>query len=273
MLKQARQLLRQGYENCLEKVKDSAYFVSYADEKFIHSQQVLGAGNYILKHEKWFATQNEQFIDMTKAAVLLHDIGRFEQISGQYVNRDAKFDHGPMGALKLAQIPMFSDIRITLPIKHHGHLIEDFYADDEWKALSDENLKKEIEQIIFAIRDADKIANFNLIMYDKKMLMPLFVPYLEDVKDKRQQISDKVLKDFMAHATVKHQYIATQADEMLAYISWIYDINYPSSICFCQKLNLIEMMFDTLLRFHKDNDLNNQLKKELNGYIEQHFGL
>lgn len=273
MLRQARQLLRQGYEGCLEKVKDSDYFVSYADEKFIHSQQVLGAGNYILKHEKWFASQSEQFIDMTKAAILLHDIGRFDQISGQYADRSAKFDHGPMGALKLAQLPTYNDIRITLPIKHHGHLIEDFYADEEWKTLNDEKLKEEIEQIIFAIRDADKIANFNLIMYDKKMLMPLFVPYLEDIKDKRQQITDKVLEDFFAHSTVNHKNIATQADEMLTYIGWIFDINYPSSIRFCQKLNLIEMMFDTLLRFHNDKELNKRLKNEMNDYIRQRFGL
>ncbi len=273
MLRQAKQLLRREYDDCVKKVKDSAYFLSYADEKFIHSQQVLGAGNYILKHENWFAAQSKHFLDMTKAAILLHDIGRFDQISGQYADRDAKFDHGPMGAMKLAQIPMFNDIRITLPIKHHGHLIDDFYADAQWTSLTNEKLKQEIKQIIFAIRDADKIANFNLIMYNKNMLMPLFVPYLENMHDKRQQISYKVLKDFFAHTTIKHQHIATQADEMLTYIGWIFDINYSTSIRFCKKLNLIEMMFDTLLKFHNDKDLNDQLKNELNIYIKRRFDL
>ena len=273
MLQQAWQLLRKDYKKCLEKVKDSEFFTAYAEEKYIHSQQVLGAGNYILKHEPWFAQKSQEFIDMTKAAVLLHDIGRFAQICGQYHDRDAKFDHGPMGAEILKQIPEFNDIRITLPIKHHGHLIEDFYADEEWKSINDENLKDEIEQIIFAIRDADKIANFNLIMYDKKMLMPLFVPYLENVKDKRRIISDRVLEDFFAHTTVKHANIATQADDMLTYIGWIYDINYSSSIDFCKKLNLTNMMFDTLQTFHDDKELNVRLKRELNDYINKRFNL
>ena len=82
MLENALNLLYSEYERCLSIVKNSDFHIRYAEEKIHHSLQVLGAGNYIIKHEKWFQKQNEDFIDMVKTAVLLHDVARFEEIIG-----------------------------------------------------------------------------------------------------------------------------------------------------------------------------------------------
>lgn len=54
MLKNALNLLYSEYERCLSIVMSSDFHVRYAEEKIHHSLQVLGAGNYIIKHEKWF---------------------------------------------------------------------------------------------------------------------------------------------------------------------------------------------------------------------------
>ncbi len=73
-----------------------------------------------------------------------------------------------MGCEKLRRIPEYDNILITLPVKHHGHLIEDFYTDSEYRNIEDRTIKEQVEKIIFTIRDADKIANFNLMMNDEK---------------------------------------------------------------------------------------------------------
>ena len=52
MLKKAKNLLWEEYRKNYPVVKDSPYYAEYADEKIRHSLQVLGAGNYIVRHEQ-----------------------------------------------------------------------------------------------------------------------------------------------------------------------------------------------------------------------------
>ena len=46
------------------------------EEKIVHSYQVLGAGNMILKNEEVYQNCSDEEIDKLKATVLLHDLGR-----------------------------------------------------------------------------------------------------------------------------------------------------------------------------------------------------
>lgn len=216
--------------------------------------------------------RGEEFVDLAKTAVLLHDIARFDEIRERFLGAKGPFDHSVAGGEKLRKIPLYGDVRITLPIKHHGHLIGDFYKDEEYCAIADPVLKEEVEKILFLIRDADKIANFNLMMYDQKMLVPLFVPYPEEVSDKRRRISARRAGRLLAAQPVDRRKIRTRADEMLGYVSWIYDLNYGSSAAFCLRLNLVDMMFDVLQRFHDDSGLNGKMRRETGDFVRERFG-
>lgn len=55
MLDGARKLLLDEYYGNREIVAVSPHYAAYADEKYRHSLQVLGAGNFIIRHEPWFA--------------------------------------------------------------------------------------------------------------------------------------------------------------------------------------------------------------------------
>lgn len=272
MLAEARKFLLEEYCRNREIAAASPYYALYTDEKYRHSLQVLGAGNFIIRHEPWFADKKKDFIELAKTAVLLHDIARFDEIRQRFLGVQDKLDHSIMGWEMLRTMPAYDDVRITLPIKHHGHLIGDFYADEDVGAVGDPVLKKQVEKILFLIRDADKIANFNLMMYDETMLMPLFVSFIDQVKDQRQQISDGVLEDFWQHQPIDRRKIRTQADEMLGYIGWIFDLNYYSSVVFCKRLKLVDMMFDTLMRFHTDKALNEKMRGEISAFIQKRFG-
>ena len=51
MLDGARKLLLDEYYGNREIVAVSPHYAAYADEKYRHSLQVLGAGNFIIRHE------------------------------------------------------------------------------------------------------------------------------------------------------------------------------------------------------------------------------
>ena len=126
------------------------------EEKIRHTYQVLGGANLILKNEPIFQNLSSSEIDLLKACVFLHDLGRFQEgvVGG--------IDHGIYGAKLLENIEEFSQPKVRLSVKHHGHLIEDLYEDEEYMNLSLDE-QAEVRKFIFLVRDADKIANFNLV--------------------------------------------------------------------------------------------------------------
>ena len=272
MLKEARYLLVKEFENSYNLVKSSKPHAVFANEKLRHSLQVLGAGNYIIKHESYFLNKSADFLDLVKTAVLLHDIARFDEIV-KIFHKPQSLDHGIMGWEKLKGITLFNDICITLPIKHHGHMIEDFYADAEYQDINDQELKDTIEKIIFVIRDADKIANLHLITNDLDFITPIFVPHLHEVSCQKREISQDYINGFYTHKTQIRKDAKTQADYMLYYICWLFDINFNTSINFCKKLSIIPKLFKQLQTYHDDIHLNDRLETEMNSFLVSKFGI
>lgn len=270
MLTRAKTLLNQEFNKCYNTVNASKYYSDFAKEKIRHSLQVLGAGNYILKHENCFANESNESIEIIKTAILLHDVARFDEITALFYNPNQTLDHGVIGCDKLKTIKEYDNILLTLPTKHHGHLIEDYYLDDEYLTIKDKALQEQVTKIIFVVRDADKIANLHLITSDRTYLTPLFVP---DIKDDTKSLSVDVIKDFYQHHTINRNFVKTQADCMMQYIAWLFDVNYKSSIEFCYKLKVIDRLFAYLDEFSLNKELNQILKIELENHLKDKFVL
>lgn len=239
MITEALNLLKQEYENNRDNLKDGTIYAVWYYEKWRHSLQVFGAGNYLVRHIKWLRNKPSEYIETVRSAVLLHDIARFKEINA-LINKNKKLDHGVEGANILQKTAMFNDIRIWLPIKHHGHLIEALYDDEEYQNLP-EDLREEVKLICFIVRDADKIANLRMIAYEKNM-RPLFLSYGSGDKQKDYHVTEFAKKDVFSGRTVRRSSECTIADRMLGYLSWFNDINYCYSVEFCQKLNVIEKL-------------------------------
>ena len=135
MLNEAHNLLENKYLKCFHTVKSDAYYASFANEKKRHSLQVLGAGNYLIRHIEWLKNKSPEYIELIKTAVFLHDIGRFDDIESRFLHGKA-CDHGIEGCNYLRKTELFNDIRICLPIKHHGHVIKDLYDDKEYQSIN-----------------------------------------------------------------------------------------------------------------------------------------
>ena len=111
--KNEENILYQEYENCIKKVKSSHFHKLMADEKIKHSMQVIGAGNYIMKHEQYYQNQTEEYLRYAKLAYLFHDIGRFREICELHSEKHnymatSTLDHGQFGATYLEQIENYN---------------------------------------------------------------------------------------------------------------------------------------------------------------------
>lgn len=268
-------LLKQVFKNCYDVVKDSLYYKLYAEEKIHHSLQVMGAGNFILKHEKAFQNRSADFILKARQAYLLHDIGRFAEIKNLYddskktdnqnYNRK-KYDHGVLGADFLRNFPRYNHPLIIIPIKHHGHLIEDLYGDDEYNSITDEQLKKDIETIIFLVRDADKTANFNLLKVDRQHFEELF--YGETIGDIASTIiAPNLLAKFDKYQTIDKRLINTIPERILGIIAWVFDMNYKASFDFMCRAGGVDFLIEKLGERTNDKQLQQTVAKTIKNYI------
>ena len=250
MLNEALDLLKNQYEQTKEEVAGQEFYEMYCNEKWRHSMQVFGAGNYLVRRIKWLKNKPAEYVEMVKTAILLHDVCRFKEIS--YLAQGKKIDHGVEGAKFLHQTELFNDIRICLPIKHHGHLIEMLYADEQYQNLP-KDLQKEVELICFIIRDADKIANLHMLAYESDMRSLFFGEGTGDEK-KDYSISDFAKEDAFSGLTVRRTPECTIADRMLGYLSWFNDINYRHSVDFCLKLRIIEILKNLFAQICNDKE-------------------
>ena len=239
MLKSATELLYLQYNQCLEVVGNDKFYAYYAEEKIRHSLQVAGAGNYLVRHIEWLKDKPEKYIEMIRTAVLLHDVCRFTEISRLY-RGEKKYDHGVAAYEFLGRTPLFDDIRIRLPIKHHGHFIEQLYTDAEYQNLPAE-LREEVQKICFIVRDADKIANFNMVTHEPYFL-PLFIDINRELKPEDMAISEHVWQTAFVENTVPYPFY-TVADRATSFLSWYLDINYRAALDYCDKLGITDLMF------------------------------
>lgn len=267
-------LLHSRFRQTFELVKNDSFCRSYAEEKIHHSLQVIGAGNYLIKHEKTFKNRSESFLLSARRAYLFHDIGRFAEIEQIFHDRsnnlpETMFDHGEEGSRFLAEHPEYNDIRITLPIKHHGHLIADFYNDSEYNQISDETLKEEIRTIIFLVRDADKIANYYLLKHDTKHFAELF--YNPDSAP--EPLSADYLADFLQCKNLDCRRIVSASDHVLNLLAWIFDLNFKPAFDFLQKTGSIDCMLSRLDAINPDKEaqaaISQTLKKFINSKYQQ----
>lgn len=268
MLTTSYRLLETEYKRCLQHVKGNKHFTHYAQEKYRHSMQVMGAGNYLVRRIEWLKNKPKEYIEMVKSTILLHDVYRFANIIENFNGR-RDFDHSVEGANFLRQIDIFSDIRVWLPIKHHGHLIEELYQDTEYLSIKDKALQQEVEHICFIVRDADKIANLHMLAYEDNM-RSLFLGKAQPENIEDSSISDFVKEDAFKETTIRRDLRTTVADRIASYLSWYMDINYQYSIDFCTKLDVTERLLNMLNEFCSDEQFKRQYLEFFRNYLATH---
>jgi len=248
-LEKAKELLNREYEIKYAEIREDAFQRAFMDEKIKHSYQVLGAGNFLLKHEEAFCCYKGEAYQLLQATVLLHDIARFEEIL--LGKRGIFIDHGSYGADMLSRTDDFNNLMVVLPVRHHGHLIEELYADPSYLALADEEQNK-LKNVAFLVRDADKLANFYLLIRNFEAMEKLFFP-VGDAVAAGKIPSPAVWRDFCAYQAVNKKDVVNYADRALLILAWVFDLYFRSSFVFLQRLKVLELLFDKVSKFFDEN--------------------
>ena len=219
----------------IEKAKSE--FIKFADSydlsnerinsKKYHSLRVMEISTKIAKEEKF----NEEEIEIATLIGLLHDIARFKQFTEYQTYRDHQsFDHGDVAVeilekenylRKYINIDKYDNI-IKLAIKNHN------------KYSIEEGLTEEQNKFCKLIRDADKIDILYLAtnkLWDKeKMENSKLNPVLKKEFDQIKILVNKNYKEI------------ENADKIIQFLGFIYDINYKASFEILKELRYVEKM-------------------------------
>lgn len=270
MLEKEKKILQDEYERSLNIVKGSKTHRCFVDEKIAHSLQVFEAGNYLLKNENAFKNWSSKLIRMARTAVLFHDVGRFQETVDKLKYPNVYSDHALLGYDFLRQYPEYNDLRILLPVKYHSCMIEELYKDHKYQNVEDPQIKYEIEKITFLVRDADKIANFNLLAHSDKDIRRLFNIELKS-KTARTPLSPAVQACVFEKRPVKREDVRTLSDSILSLICWIFDLNYNSSFSYIRKNECFDFLLQLLNKSNADAQSQKKIETAVNDYLNNKY--
>lgn len=267
------------FKQAYHEISDNKFCTDFAKKKFVHSIRVLNTGQELMQQEPTLQNLPPAIKGFAEKALLFHDVGRFEEICQVYRNEDfnrrdiwfsRKCDHGLLSYQIASNSQEYKDIRITLPLKHHGHMVEDFYADPQYQDISDTSLRREIETILFIVRDADKLANFYISKYEDNLRRDPFYLCMND-NIRNGAVSAEVMQEFQNRRVIRSTQVKSYADRLIMIISWIFDLNFAYSLQSCVKEGYLSFLLDILKQYNSDNLIQNQIVGVIDCWLAEHL--
>jgi len=251
---------KQYYREAVAKVPADAFYRQTINHKFKHSIEVLHIGQTILNETPELKNKSATFKRRAEIALLFHDVGRFEEAALQYADESQNkavsattntYDHGLIGYNLLKENKKYNDHRILFALKWHGKTTSAVKASADWKEAEKRPDFNDLKQILFLVRDADKLANLYHIKTDNHLEKDLF--YRQLTKEAlNAPLSPAVLDDFYQKSTVLFPHVYSFADRVLMVISWIFDLNYETSKKIFKQNSYDTFLIKLLKKYHKN---------------------
>lgn len=251
---------KQYYRDAIAKVPEDSFYRQTINHKFKHSVEVLHIGQTILAETPELKNKSAKFKKMAEIALLFHDVGRFEEAALQYKAETQNhiitaasntYDHGLIGYKLLRRNLKYHDKRILFALKWHGKTTAAIIASKDWKDAEKRPDFTELKQILFLVRDADKLANLYHIKAYNHLEKDLFYRQLTD-DALHAPLSPKVLEEFYQERKVSFLNVYSFADRVLMVISWIFDLNYKTSQMIFKQNAYDVFLIKLLKKYHKN---------------------
>ncbi len=202
---------------------------------------------------------------LAELIALLHDIGRFEEITFLKQFDSVRFDHASYGVKML-----FED-----------HLIREFMEDNRYdeiiKVAIHNHSRLKIEEglddrcILHSkiIRDADKLDNFRVKKEERiEAIFPGKVKSIEDMEN--SLLSDVVYETVLKENCVNIHDRKTALDYWVCVLAFIFDLNFKESYKIVKENDYINILID---RFHyhdlKTEEKMEKIRSTMNTYIDK----
>lgn len=240
--------------------------------KITHTYHVVNLSEYIAKEQGL----DEESINLAKLIALLHDIGRFKQVTVQRSFSDKTFDHADYGnkilfeeklIRKFIKADKYDEVIRKAIYNHNKYEIEDGLSETE-----------ELQCKI--IRDADKLDNFRV--KDENNFEDSFPKIRDESKQEtndiiaeleKSTISDKVYNDFLAHKCIKLDDRKTLLDYWICVLTFIFDLYFKSSLKYIYDKNYIDVLINKInYRNEETKERIETIRRYAKEYLENMIG-
>ncbi len=159
-------------------------------------------------------------------------------------------------------------MRILFALRWHGKTMEEIYASDMYRQIKDSPQFDDIMQILYLVRDADKLANLYAAKEHDRLRRDLFYAQLPDAI-LNAPLSAEVKARFLAGKLVLSATLRSFADRILQLLSWIYDFNYPAAAEIFKQERYGEFLLDMLAQYHHNPQDLQQISAALAAKIKR----
>lgn len=221
---------------------------------------------HVVENAKIIATKlslSEEDINLAELIALLHDIGRFEEITFLKQFDSVKFDHASYGVKIL-----FDDnlIRNFIKDTSYDEIIKTAIENHSRLSIK-EGLNEKCLLHSKIIRDADKLDNFRVKKEEK--IEAIFPGILKDKSDIENSIlSDKVYNTIQSKKCVDILDRVTVLDYWCCVLAFIFDLNFKESYEIVKDKDYVNLLIN---RFNYNNLETKQkmevIRKIINNYI------
>lgn len=252
----------------IEKAKQE--LKTYVKEQNIQNPRASKKVEHIMrvaKISKEIATKLKLTTEQVQLAELigiLHDIGRFKQyqVEEQNVNSDItkNFNHGETGVEILKKDDYI-----------RKYILKNEYDDVIYTAVYEHNryslstgLTKEKKLFCKIIKDADKID----LMYEA---IAVYWQKREDIQEiENGSLSKKMLQDFYHYKLADYRNKVSRTDQILRFVSFIFDINFLYGFQVVKQNNYINQMIDRFdYQLPETKEEMMKIKKIANKYTDE----
>lgn len=240
--------------------------------KITHTYHVVNLSEYIAKEQGL----DEESINLAKLIALLHDIGRFKQVTVQRSFSDKTFDHADYGNKILFEEKL---IRKFIKTDKYDEIIRKaIYNHNKYKIEDGLNKIEELQCKI--IRDADKLDNFRV--KDENNFEDSFPKIKDESKQEtnnitaeleKSSISNKVYNDFLEHKCIKLDDRKTLLDYWICVLAFIFDLYFKSSLRYIYDKNYIDVLINKInYRNEETKERIEAIRRYAKEYLEDKIG-
>lgn len=202
--------------------------------KIVHTYEVMKLSMYLAKELKL----SEEDIKLAGLIGLLHDIGRFEQVSVTATFADnQKFDHGDYGVKVLFEDKL---IRKFIDDSSYDNIIKKAVLNHNKYRIEDGLDERELLHCKI-IRDADKVDNFRVKETES---FENNYPGIDFSGMKDDDLSDTVYEQFLSHVLINIHDRRTKLDYWLCIIAFVFDLYFDVSYKYVKDKNYINILID-----------------------------
>ena len=197
---------------------------------------------YVVENAKIIATKlslSKEDIDLAELIALLHDIGRFEELTFLKQFDSVKFDHASYGVKMLFEDNL---IRSFIEDDSYDEIIKIAICNHNKFAIQDGLDEKSLLHSKI-IRDADKLDNFRVKKEEK--IEAIFPKKLKNKKDiEYSKISYKVYNTIKEKRCVDIHDRKTLLDYWICVLAFIFDLNFKESYQIVKDNDYINILID-----------------------------